>query len=306
MGIVVIGPTFVDIKGFPFNQYIPDGRNEGTVKFVHGGVARNIVEDIANIELKPTFLSLVDNNGQGDDVIERLKKHKVNTKFIKKIENGMGSYLAVFNEDGDVAGSISKRPDFLPILDVMDEYEKEIFSNCDSISTELDADIKINKKVFELAKKYKKKVYACITNMSIAVERRDFFKNVDCVVCNQEEAGILFMEDYQNKTPLELSDIILEKIKAANISKIVVTMGENGAVYANKNGDHGIVPAMKVKVIDTTGAGDSFFAGVCSGLTYGKSLKEACEIGTKLAAAVVQSVENVSPRFLPSEFGLKV
>ena len=27
MGIVVIGAAFVDIKGFPLNNYIPDGRN---------------------------------------------------------------------------------------------------------------------------------------------------------------------------------------------------------------------------------------------------------------------------------------
>ena len=304
MGIVVIGPTFVDIKGFPINKFIFNGRNEGIVKIVHGGVARNIVEDIANMELRPTFLSLVDDDAYGQDVIERLKRHKVNTKYIKKIKDGMGSWLAIFNEDGDVVSSISKRPNFLPILDVLDEYGDEIFSTCDSISIELDADKKIIKKVFSYAKKYNKHVYASITNMSIAVDRRDFFKKVDCVVCNQEEAEILFMESYDNKTPEELSKIMLEKIQAAKISNIVVTMGGQGAVYASKNGNRGFVPAFEVAVIDTTGAGDSFFAGVCAGLTYGKTLKQACEIGTKLAASVVQSVENVCPRFLPSEFKL--
>ena len=302
MGIVVIGPTFVDIKGFPINKYIDKGRNEGTVKTVHGGVARNIVEDIANLELRPTFLSLVDDNAYGDDVIERLKKHKVNIKYIKKEKDGMGTWLAIFNEDGDVVSSISKRPNFLPIVKTIEDYGDEIFTDCDSISIELDADKRIIKKVLEYAKKYKKHVYACITNMSIAVDRRDLFKKVDCVVCNLEEVGILFMENYDNKTPQELSKIMLEKIKNAKINSIVVTMGEQGAVYACKNGEHGEIPAFKVKVVDTTGAGDSFFAGVCTGLTYGKTLKEACEIGTKLAASVVQSVENVCPRFLPSEF----
>ena len=302
MGIVVIGPTFVDIKGFPINKYIDKGRNEGTVKTVHGGVARNIVEDIANLELRPTFLSLVDDNAYGDDVVERLKKHKVNTKYIKKEKDGMGTWLAVFNEDGDVVSSISKRPNFLPIINTIEEYGDEIFSECDSISVELDADKRIIKKVLEYAKKYKKHVYACITNMSIAVDRRDLFKKVDCVVCNQEEVGILFMENYEDKTPQELSKIVLEKIKSAKINSIVVTMGEQGAIYANRNGEYGQIPAFEVKVVDTTGAGDSFFAGVCTGLTYGKTLKEACEIGTKLAASVVQSVENVCPRFLPSEF----
>ena len=56
---------------------------------------------------------------------------------------------------------------------------------------------------------------------------------------------------------------------------------------------------------DSTGAGDSFFAGVAIGLTYGKTLEESCRIGTRLAASVICTSENVCPRFLPSEFGLE-
>ena len=52
-GIVIVGTTFVDIKGFPYNKYIPAGRNAGEVEFVHGGVGRNVAEDIANMELRP-------------------------------------------------------------------------------------------------------------------------------------------------------------------------------------------------------------------------------------------------------------
>lgn len=305
MSIVVIGATFVDIKGFPTKAFIQDGRNEGDVKTVHGGVARNIVEDIANLELRPTFLTLVDDDAYGNDVIERLKRHKVNTKYIKKIKDGMGLWLAVFNEDGDVVASISKRPNFLPILDVLKEYGDEIFSKCDSISIELDTDNKVLNRIFAYAKKYKKQVYSSVANMSIAIERRDFFKKVDCIVCNKEEAGLLFMENFDNVNTEELSKKIYEKIKAAKIKNIVVTAGAEGAAYASMNGEHGAIPAFKVKVVDTTGAGDSFYAGVCAGLTYGKTLKEACEIGTKLAASVIQSIENVCPRFLPSEFNLK-
>ncbi len=60
MGIVVFGATFVDIKGYPLTQYIEAGRNVGRVIQVHGGVARNVAEDIANVELRPTFVSVVD------------------------------------------------------------------------------------------------------------------------------------------------------------------------------------------------------------------------------------------------------
>ena len=48
MGIVVLGAVFVDIKGYPSDVYIPGGRNAGRVEQMHGGVSRNIVEDIAN------------------------------------------------------------------------------------------------------------------------------------------------------------------------------------------------------------------------------------------------------------------
>lgn len=304
MGIVVIGPVFVDIKGFPTNAFIPNGRNEGTIKIVHGGVSRNTVEDIANLELRPTFLSLVDDDAYGNDVIERLNRHKINTKYIKKIKDGMGSWLAIFNEDGDVVASISKRPNFLPIIEVLDEYGDEIFKNCDSISIEADTDKRILNKIFAYAKKYNKRIYSSVANMSIAVDRRDLFTRVDCVVCNKEEAGILFMDNYDDINLKDLAELISIKAKAANIKNIVVTAGGDGAVYASENGECGFVPAFEVKVVDTTGAGDSFYAGVCAGLTYGKTLKEACEIGTKLAASVIQSVENVCPRFLPTEFNL--
>ena len=51
-GIVVIGATFVDIKGYPSEVYVQNGRNAGSVVEVHGGVCRNVAEDIANVELK--------------------------------------------------------------------------------------------------------------------------------------------------------------------------------------------------------------------------------------------------------------
>lgn len=306
MGIVVLGAVFVDIKGYPSEVYIPGGRNAGRVEQVHGGVSRNIAEDIANVELRPTFISLVDDSGAGADVIKKLKSHKVNTDYIRVTPNGMGTWLAVFGNNGDVEAAISKRPDLHPILDTLIEHGDEIFSQADSISLEIDIDKDIVKQVFMLAEKYGKPVYAVVSNMRIAVERRDFLRSTHCFVCNQQEAGILFSDDYSDKAPEEMADILAERIKAARIQRMIVTMGEHGAVYSTIDGEKGICPAKKVDVKDTTGAGDAFFAGATIGLTYGKTMQEACEIGTRLAASVICTSENVSPRFLPEEFGLDI
>ena len=304
MGIVVIGMIFVDVKGYPEAAFIPTGRNVGRVERVHGGVGRNVAEDIANCELRPTLVSLVDESGDGMDVIRKLNNHKVNTSYIRKTRDGMGTWLAVFDNDGDVAASISKRPNLLPIVDILDQQGDEIFADADSIIVEIDLDKEIIKRVFKLAKKHGKKVYAVVGNMSIALERRDFLKSTDCLVCNRQEAGMLFFDDYSETSTGDMVDIIAEKAKAAQIPAIIVTMGGDGAVFANLEGEKGFCPARKVEVKDTTGAGDSFCAGAAIGLTYGKNMKEACEIGSMLAASVIVTTESVCPRFLPRELGL--
>jgi pseudouridine kinase len=304
MGIVIIGAVFVDIKGYPEDVYIPAGRNVGRVEQVHGGVGRNIAEDIANVELRPTFVSVVDESGIGADVVRKLADHKVNTDYIRAVPDGMGTWLAVFENDGDVVASISKRPDLMPIADILDQHGDEIFAEADSIVVELDMDKESIKRVFKLAQKYRKKIYAAVANISIAAERRDFLQSVDCFVCNQQEVGLLFSDDYSDLNAAQLELLLREKVVLARIPAMIVTMGDQGAVYADMQGNSGFCPARRVKVKDTTGAGDAFCAGVAIGLTYGKDMQQSCEIGAHLAASVITTSESVCPRFLPRELGL--
>ena len=306
MGIVVIGATFVDIKGFPEDNYLPTGRNVGRVEYIHGGVARNVVEDIANAELRPTFVGIVDNTPLGADVVDKLRRHKVNTDYILTIPDGMGTWLAVFDNNGDVAGSISKRPNMLPLVDLLDEKGDEIIGAADSVVLEVDLDKEIVKRVLDLVQKHGKKIFALVSNMSLAAERRDLIKRFDCFICNQQEAGLLFLDDYTGIAPLQMQDVLAEKVLRAKFPLMVVTMGADGAVYADIHGNKGYCPARNVQVKDTTGAGDAFCAGVSIGLTYGKETAEAIEIGSMLAASVITSSENVCPRFLPEELGLNV
>ncbi len=115
-------------RGTPLATYIPGGRNAGRVEQVHGGVCRNVAEDIANVELRPTFVSLVDDTGTGQDVIDKLARHKVNTRYIQRVPDGMGTWLAVFNNEGrcgcrhlQAAGHQS------PLTDLLAEKGDEIF-----------------------------------------------------------------------------------------------------------------------------------------------------------------------------------
>lgn len=306
MSIVVIGSAFVDIKGFPMDTYLPTGRNMGRVEYVHGGVARNVVEDIANVELRPIYLGIVDDTPMGASVLQKLKNHKVNCDYVLTMRDGMGTWLAVFDNKGDVAGSISKRPNMLPVLNVLEQKGDEIFSQAKSVVLEVDLDKEIVKKTIELAEKHGTRIYGLVSNMAIAVLRRDFLQKFDCFICNQLEAGQFFADNYEDKSPEEMCEILSELVVRANIASMVVTMGGQGSVYADTKGNKGVCPAKSVQVKDTTGAGDAFCSGVVIGLTYGKTLAEACEIGTRLSASVIISSDNVCPRFLPEELGIHV
>ena len=304
MGIVIFGAVFVDIKGYPDNKFIPGGRNVGRVIQTHGGVSRNVAEDIANVGLRPTFVSVVDGSGTGGDVIDHLRSQNVNTDYIVRHPDGMGTWLAAFDNCGDVVASISKRPDLSPLMQVLEEHGDEMIANADSIVVEIDMELDLLQKIFSLAEKYGREVYAVVSNMAIAMERREQLRKTACIVCNRQEAGMLFSEDYTDVSPKELQGLLQDRLVRSGIPRMVVTLGADGAVFAESGGTCGFCPSTNVDVIDTTGAGDAFFAGVTIGLTYGKPLAESCGIGTRLACSVISTRESVCPHFRPEEFGL--
>lgn len=306
MPIVVVGNVFVDFKGFPDGTYIPAGRNAGQVEIVHGGVGRNVAEDIANVELRPRFVSMVDNTAQGAEVLRNLQNHKVDTKFISVVPDGMGIWLAVMDHNGDVVGSISKRPKMDAMLRLLQEHGDEIFADATSVVIEVDIDKDVAKETFSYAEKYGVPTYALVANMSIALQRRDLIKRTTCFICNQQEAGIFFADDFMDLSPEGMAEELQRRVQAAGLNSMVVTMGSEGAVWAEARGGFGVCPPVQVQVCDTTGAGDAFCAGVSIGLSYGKTLAEACVIGTRLASATITVQESVCPRFLPQELGLDI
>ena len=73
----------------------------------------------------------------------------------------------------------------------------------------------------------------------------------------------------------------------ADLDLVCITRGGDGSTIRRRGGESSDQPTVKAKVVSTVGAGDSFTAGVVSGLLKGLPLKEAHDFGTRLAAFVV-------------------
>ena len=68
--------------------------------------------------------------------------------------------------------------------------------------------------------------------MAIACERRDLLGKVSCLVCNQQEAGVLFSSRFDGALPEEMQAALPQKLAQIGLHSMVVTMGAQGSVFA--------------------------------------------------------------------------
>ncbi len=101
----------------------------------------------------------------------------------------------------------------------------------------------------------------------------------------------------------EIRACILKNIGRTGLKSIIVTLAERGSVSCFDEKTT-YVPACSAKMIDSTGAGDSFAAGALAALTSGCDIQRALEIGSRTAAYVIESEENVCPDLGYDRFGL--
>ena len=306
MDMVVVGVVFLDIKGFPFFKYDAVGTNLGNVLMTHGGVARNVAVNMANLGAEVGFVTMLDDDSLGREARLRLRGAGVKlTHAVSTPDKGMGMWLAVFNEKGDLAGSVSHMPDASPIERLFDEKGEEIIRSCRGVALEIDLSEKVSERVFELAERFDKPVYDIVANMSVILRRPDFMARTACVILNEIEAGRLFGREIRALSPEETLEAVSEAAPAMGIRSIVVTMGARGAVYLDaENGLRGVCPAVPCRVVDTTGAGDAFFSAVVESLARGMRLDDAVTCGARLASMTVSTSESTCPHVDEHFFGI--
>ena len=293
----VIGVVFVDVKGFPHGKYISTGRNIGDVKIVHGGVSRNVAQNLANVGNDVTFVTLFEPDALGSGVRANLAANGVDLTYAIEAPAGMGIWLAVMNENGDLAGSISRQPDSSRLDALFQERGDEIMQNCDDVVLEIDMRASIADRVFELAEKHQRDIYVIVGNMGVILKRQALLSRARLIVMNEIEAGLLFGCTLDPADPERVLEVTRIEAKKRDLKQIVVTLGVHGSIYFDsRNGDAGFVPAEPTRLVDSTGAGDAFFSGTVDGLIHGMNLRDACARGAHLASLTIQTEENTCPR----------
>lgn len=107
----------------------------------------------------------------------------------------------------------------------------------------------------------------------------DIIESVDYLIPNETETELIF----NNTDYLEVVTNYKEKV--------IVTLGEKGVVFWDKNENvPKVIPANKINVVDTTGAGDSFVAGFAVGLFSQLSIEDSIKLGINVASMTCESM----------------
>ena len=283
MSVLVVGSFIVDcvatcerapeagetVVGDSYNTYL-------------GGKGANQAFAAIRMGSKTTMVGCVGNDGFGKQFFETLKAEGFDTSVVKMSQNNStGVSLVTVEHSGQNRICMTPGANLDFYVEDLDKLE-ELIKESDIIVTQLEMRYDIAAHLAKLAKKHGKKV---ILNPAPAAPIDDeTLKGIYCITPNETELGIIInrkietMEEY-----IEGAKVLLEK----GCQNVIVTLGTVGSLLVNKDG-HALIPAFKVKAIDTVGAGDSFTGSLSAMLDQGRDLKDAMQIATAVAALEVQ------------------
>ncbi len=289
---VVVGTTFIDVKGFPFAPLNYRARNLGRVEFCHGGVGRNVAENLGYLGVPASFVSSVSDNAQGREILEVLVKAGVRTEHtVLAGESGIGIWQALLNVDGDLALSLSQMPDLGPMAGYLRLKVDEVFRHTKCVVFEVDLNLEIAEMVLGSAERLRIPVCGVPGNLELILKHRELLGRLDTFICNQAEAEMITGHKLDS---VEQVCHAVESMRRDGPRNCVITMGGNGAVASGPDLKATHWPVVPIEVVDTTGAGDAFVSGVVFGLTRGWSLERSVRCGIKTAAWTVNTSESVN------------
>ena len=302
MGYIAgIGGANMDIHGKSDRQLIMRDSNPGSLHTSLGGVCRNICENLARLGENVRLITVVGDDVQGRGIVEGCEKAGIDMSVARVLRGERSSsYISIMDGDGDMLLAMSDMHIIKQLNAKLVDESRDLLCGADLVV----CDGNLSAQTIErLAQVCDRPLYLDPVSTAWARELKPFIGCFDTVKPNRMELEVLSGCPVDTKENIVLACDIL---RGKGVRRVFVSLGRDGMYYRGPEGGIWGVSRPFDGMGNATGAGDAFFAGAVIGQTYGKTMMESCEIGTRLAASVITTGENVCPRYLPSEFGLDV
>lgn len=273
--IVVVGSFNMDLTTYMERLPRPGETVHGR-RFVTGpgGKGSNQAVAAARLGAEVTFVGRVGIDGFGDTALQTWQAEGIDTRYVvRDAENATGVAPIFVDDSGENCIVVALGANLaLSPADV--DAASEAIAQADVLVVQLEIDLNTVARALKVAKDQGVRT---ILNPAPAAQLPE---------------ATLALADYltPNETELEtlLGSVPNDLRQAVKLPQqtLVMTAGSRGARWATQS-DSGDVPTYKVQVVDTTGAGDAFNAGLAVALAEGKALADAIAFANATAAMCV-------------------
>ncbi|SDX22757.1 ribokinase [Marininema mesophilum] len=282
MSVVVVGSLNMDVVVCASRRpRIGETIHGEEVYMVPGGKGANQAVASSRLGAKTTMIGAVGSDPFGETLRDALLKEGINIEALHSLPDQTTGVASILLAEGD--NSIVVVPGANGLLTPKDvEGAREYIEAADILLLQLEIPIE---SVMIAAKIGRQAGTRVILNPAPAKELpKELLVNVDLLTPNESELQLLSGCSLDKMGLREA----MQKLLEMGVKGVVTTLGADGAAILELGGEFKHLPGKKVvDVVDTTGAGDAFNAGLACALAEGKSLLEAVDFAGKTASLAI-------------------
>ncbi|MBS1513686.1 MAG: carbohydrate kinase family protein [Bacteroidetes bacterium] len=301
--VSVIGGINLDVKGISEKENLSADSYIGRIKFSPGGVARNISENLARLNIPVYLFGCAGTDANGQFVIDKTHSAGVNTDHIKAADKIPTScYLSISDNSGNLVSAVNDMRDSLNL--VSPEYieeKKEILEKSKIIVADTNLQKETLEKVITIGNENNIPVFIDTVSSEKSLSVNEVEGRIDLLSPNENEYKKIFGEFNVDKVALELDMLKYKKFKS-----IILKRGEKGVVFIDtEKMKVKFFNSIKLEAIEPNGAGDAFNAGFLYGVMNKYDYYDCVELGICASYFALKS-ENSVPENLTEENLLKL
>ena len=276
--ILVVGSLHLDVIVHSSRLPKPDETLLGDkVSYRFGGKGGNQAVAAAKIDVQVFMAGRIGTDNFGKQIYDTLSNQNINLDGLKMVDEATGMSVALIGSDGiysAVVVSGANQTIDLSEIAVPDDLTVLVLQN--EINTDAN---------FEIIKKVPKSTFIILNAAPALTPNKDFFERIDLLVVNQLEAKMLL-----NEEPIIFNNLdALRKLQNLGPKEVIITLGADGYTGISKNGEIFSEPGIKVDVLSTHGAGDSFVGTLAAFICKGEPINIAAQYAQASSALHVKT-----------------
>ena len=276
--ILVVGSLHLDVIVHSSRLPKPDETLLGDkVSYRFGGKGGNQALAAAKIDVQVFMAGRIGTDNFGKQIYDTLSNQNINLDGLKMVDEATGMSVALIGSDGiysAVVVSGANQTIDLSEIAVPDDLTVLVLQN--EINTDAN---------FEIIKKVPKSTFIILNAAPALTPNKDFFERIDLLIVNQLEAKMLLNEEPSIFNNLDA----LRKLQNLGPKEVIITMGADGYTGISKNGEIFSEPGIKVDVLSTHGAGDSFVGTLAAFICKGEPINIAAQYAQASSALHVKT-----------------